>query len=303
MDLRQLEHFVTVAGEGSFTRAAELAHVTQSGLSASIRRLESELHAKLFSRTTRSVGLTDAGAAFLPHAQAMLASAGAGRSAVAHTATVLTGTLRVGSEQCLGDLLDLPDLLAAFHRRHPGVEVQFEQHGSDLLWERLHAGQLDVGLVAGGSRPGSATALRPGRLAHAEIGREQLVAVCHPEHRLAHRTEVEWTDLAKDAFADLHGTWAIRRILDEVFGDRGLRRHSVFSVNDVHALLGLVQRNLAVTVLPASVARKPEAEGLVRLSITDDDTPAWLAAVVRGPAPATPAAVESFAALIPGAAW
>ncbi|MFI5611719.1 LysR family transcriptional regulator [Amycolatopsis sp. NPDC051903] len=303
MDLRQLEHFVTVAEEGNFTRAAELAQVTQSGLSASIRRLENDLRAKLFSRTTRSVGLTDAGAAFLPHAQAILASGRAGRSAVARTATVLTGTLRVGSEQCLGDLLDLPDLLAAFHQRHPGVEIRFEQHGSDLLWERLHAGQLDIGLVAGGSRPGSATALRPGRLTHAEIGRESLVAVCHPGHRLAHRTEVEWADLAKDAFADLHETWAIRRILDEVFGDRGLHRHSVFSVNDVHALLSLVQRDLAVTVLPASMARKPEAEGLVRLSITDDDTPDWVAAAVRGPTPSSPAAVESFAALIPGARW
>jgi len=65
MELRHLEHFVAVAEQKHFTRAAEAMSISQSGLSASIRALERELHASLFVRNTRSVELTEAGRALL----------------------------------------------------------------------------------------------------------------------------------------------------------------------------------------------------------------------------------------------
>ena len=69
MDLRQLEHFVAVAEEQHFTRAAARLHIVQSGLSASIRTLEDEMGAALFERTTRRVKMTQAGQAFLDEAR------------------------------------------------------------------------------------------------------------------------------------------------------------------------------------------------------------------------------------------
>jgi len=69
MELRQLEHFVAVAEERNFTRAAERVVIVQSGLSSSIRALEAELGAELFDRNTRRVSLTPAGQALLPEAR------------------------------------------------------------------------------------------------------------------------------------------------------------------------------------------------------------------------------------------
>ena len=79
MELRQLEYFIYVAEERSFTRAAAKAHVAQPGVSAQIQRLEREVGEALFDRTHRSVRLTDAGSALLPSPSRSSAAWSAGR--------------------------------------------------------------------------------------------------------------------------------------------------------------------------------------------------------------------------------
>ena len=113
MELRQLAHFVAVAEELHFTRAAARVHVVQSSLSASIHALEREMGAPLFVRDSRHVMLTQAGRALLPAARRALAAADEGRDAVAGIRGVLRGQLHVGAIQTLA-VIDLPALLAGF---------------------------------------------------------------------------------------------------------------------------------------------------------------------------------------------
>src|SRR5215217_7944150 len=96
MDLRQLEYFVAVAEEASFTRAAERVHISQSGVSAQVKQLERELGAELIDRTSRAATLTPAGKAALEPARAALASAGAVRRAVDEINDVIRGELVLG---------------------------------------------------------------------------------------------------------------------------------------------------------------------------------------------------------------
>src|SRR4051795_12766881 len=96
MDLRQLSYFVAVAEERQFTRAAERVSVAQPAVSAQIGRLERELGERLFHRDPRTVTLTPAGDALLPHARAALAAAERGRDTIASLRGMLTGRLRVG---------------------------------------------------------------------------------------------------------------------------------------------------------------------------------------------------------------
>src|ERR1700758_5007693 len=95
MELRHLEHFVAVAEEGHFNRAAARCHIVRSGLSASIRALERELGTRLFVRTTREVRLTSAGLALLAEARRVLASVEAARNAVNSVSGLLRGRLRL----------------------------------------------------------------------------------------------------------------------------------------------------------------------------------------------------------------
>src|SRR5438270_13898898 len=97
ISLRQLEYFVTVVDEGSFTRAAEVLHVSQPGLSHQIKALERELGGPLLERLPRSVRLTPAGRTALPHARASLAHAERASSAARRASGVDAGEPHVGT--------------------------------------------------------------------------------------------------------------------------------------------------------------------------------------------------------------
>ena len=148
MELRQLEHFVTVAEEQHFTRAAARVHVVQSSLSASIKALERELGEPLFVRDNRRVTLTQAGRALLPAARATLAAVDEGRDTVAGVHGVLRGELHVGAIQTLG-VVDLAALLTTFRKDHPGVTLRLSWGAAGDLARAVVDGELDVAFVDG----------------------------------------------------------------------------------------------------------------------------------------------------------
>ena len=104
MELRQLSHFVAVADERHFTRAAARVHLTQSSLSSSVRALERELGSDLFVRSTRQVELTEAGRALRPAALRALAAAEDAQDAVAAVRGLVRGHLAIGAIQTLGQV-------------------------------------------------------------------------------------------------------------------------------------------------------------------------------------------------------
>ncbi|PNG96043.1 hypothetical protein SMF913_12068 [Streptomyces malaysiensis] len=256
VELRQIEYFVAVAEESSFTRAAERSQVSQSGLSAAIRSLERELGSSLFHRTTRSVQLSRAGMALLPKAREMLRLATAGRDAVAATTAGLQGFLRLGAEQCLG-VIDPPALLERFKRREPGIDIAFTQAGSAFLLRQLREEQLDIAFVA---RPESSR--RGDDLHWIQLSQQGLVLLSAPATPLAHGDEVAWEDLEGLTFVDFEEGWGARELSDLAFAARGVNRRVQYTVNDVHTLLDMVRRGLGVALVPEPVSRKPQAEGL-----------------------------------------
>lgn len=269
-----MEYLVAVADERQFTRAAELTGVSQSGLSAAIRNLEVELGTRLFTRTTRRVEPTEAGLALLPFARSMLSSATEARDAVVKVSRELAGTLRVGSEQCLG-VVDVATLLERFHRRYPRVEIAFQQAGSHELLAGVRDGELDAAFVA--------TADHVGVLPRTVLGQEPVVFLCPQDHPLASRATVDRADLGGESFIDFHPSWAVRQMNDDAFAARGVRRRVRFTVNDVHTLLDLVDRGLGVALVPRHVAAKPQAVRLVAVPVVPDGAADWVVSLVTTP--------------------
>src|SRR3954454_15161660 len=120
MELRQLEYFVAVAEEESFTRASSRVLVAQSGVSAQVRRLERELGVELLERGARRVSLTEAGTAVLPFARDALAAVAGVRAAVEELTGLLRGHVTIGMITA-GPAVLLADLLPGFNARHPHV--------------------------------------------------------------------------------------------------------------------------------------------------------------------------------------
>ena len=122
MELHQLRYVVAVARTKNFSRAAEQCHVSQPSLSQQIQKLEEELGGRLFDRLKREAKLTRAGAAFVLRAARILEEVDAAKREAHDTRALLGGTLAIGVLPTIAPYL-LPEVIASFNRRYPGVEA------------------------------------------------------------------------------------------------------------------------------------------------------------------------------------
>ena len=276
MELRQLEHFVAVAEELHFTRAAARVHVVQSSLSASIKALERELGEPLFVRDNRRVTLTQAGRALLPSARSSLAAVDAGRDAVAGLRGVLRGQLHVGAIQTLG-VIDLPALLASFRTAHPGVTFRLTHGAAGDLAGAVADGELDIAFVDGPIEQ---------RLVKTDLGRDDLVLAMRRDDPLANRRTIRLSDAAlRDRdFAEYRADSALRVQIDAACIRSGLARRVACEVTTIQYLVELVRWGAGLSLLPP-MALRPVSGEVVGIPVTPAIRRDICAVVARGRSP------------------
>lgn len=249
MDLRQLTYVVAVAEIGNFTRAAERCFVVQSALSHQIARLEQELGARLFHRTSRQVRLTVAGEAFLPAARQCLAAAERARAEVASATGEVRGRLSVGVIPTVA-AIDVPAALRAFHDRYPQVRVSLIMGGSEHLIEKVTTGVLDVAFLG---LPAETTVT--GVQDHV-LARDHLVAVMAPTHPLAGAKSLRLTKLAEQVFVDFPAGSQGRAQTDQAFSAAGLSRDVAFEVTGADLMTRLIGEELGIGMLASTFAAR-----------------------------------------------
>ncbi len=146
--LDELRHFLLIAEHGTFTEAARRAHLSQPALSASVRRLEERMGARLLDRGRHGAQLTAAGEELLPRARATIATFEDSVRAVGEVQGLERGRVRVGGGATACTYL-LPKTLAAFRRKFPRVGLHVREGFSDDLENALWDGQLDLAIVTG----------------------------------------------------------------------------------------------------------------------------------------------------------
>jgi len=246
MELRQLEYLVAVAEESNFTRAAARLHVAQPGVSAQIRVLERELGQELFDRSGRAVRLTEAGAAVLDYARVALQAASGARHAVDELSGLLRGHVSVGMIVACSSL-DLTDLLAEYHRRHPGVEILLSEANSDKLLESLQAGELDLAFVAlGNPTPlGIETRL---------VVDEPVVGAVAPGDPLAANESITLEMLRGRPVIGMPRGTGIRACVDSACIAVGIELHFAIEASSPGTAARLASQGLGVAILPESTA-------------------------------------------------
>lgn len=284
MELRQLEYFVAVAEEASFTRAADRVHISQPGVSAQVRQLERELGAPLFDRSGRTPGLTPAGRAALGPARAALAGAGAVRTAVDEVNGLVRGRLTVGMVTAC-TVVPLFEALAAFHRAHPGIELSLLEDNSDRLVEQVRAGSVDLALIGAAGDP-------PDGLGSFTVVRERLVAAVPDGHPLL-AGPVTLEAMTRHPIVCLPVGTGIRAVVDRAWAARGVRPDIALQAAAPGAVMDLARRGLGVAVLSESMVT--EADGLATRLIEDVDDLAVLAVVWADRGPQPPALRELLA--------
>ncbi len=191
MELRHLRHFVALAEEEHFGRAAERVFVVQQALSNSIKNLEDEVGVPLVLRTTRRVQLTPAGREFLIAARATLEQADQviGRARRAARGEVGRLTLGFVSGLAFGGL---PEVVRTFRELYPNVSVVLQELTAQEQEAGLRAAQLDIGLML--------LPVRDPGFASEALWRQELVAALPSSHPLTRKPSLSIADFAQEPF-------------------------------------------------------------------------------------------------------
>lgn len=249
MELRQLTYLEAVVREGGFGRAAAALHVAQPAVSVQIRKLERELGVTLLARTTRHVALTHAGELFLTRARRALFELEAARADLAGLTDAVIGRVRIGAIQAL-DPFDLSGALAAFHARHPGVELGLRSGGVRVLLDDLARGRIDLAL-------GPAPDDIPADVVSEALFTDELVLVTAPEHPTAGAAGMAIDALRDEPFVCLPAGTGLRAVLDRLAAAAGFTPHVPFETASLPRLRDLVAHGLGVALVARSVAEAP----------------------------------------------
>ncbi|KAB2882637.1 MAG: LysR family transcriptional regulator [Pseudorhodoplanes sp.] len=234
IDIDQLRTFIAIAETGSFTKAAEIVHKTQSAVSMQMKRLEERLDKPVFARDGRASKLTDDGERLLEYARRIVKL---NLEALALFAgPELTGSVRLGVPDDYADRY-LPEIMARFSRAYPGVELTVICEPSVDLLERIDSNELDLAIIttAAGQRPSET------------FRRERLLWVTSNRHA-THREEPLPLALGRQSCA-----W--RRLALECLEKENRPHRLLYTSSNAGAVAAAVLAGLAISVLPESGLR------------------------------------------------
>lgn len=266
MDEREIDVLLTLAVELHFGRTAQRLHLSTAAVSQTLARLERRIGTPLFLRTSRRVELTDIGRQLVTDVAPMREQLDRAVAAAMDAAERIETRLRIGymSAAVGRELLALID---TFQQKHSGTEISIVETTLAELFEPVRAGEVDVSVLPS---PVRETDLRVGTVLHSE----RAVAALPRGHRLADRTELAISDLARETALEVSGPpdyWRRSRAV-------GIPSRS--RITGFGELLALVEAGRGVAVVGAQCSDYYPRPGLVYISITDAD-PFEYATVVR----------------------
>ncbi len=245
IDLDGIKAFTTVAETSSFSLAANRLHLTQPAVSKRIALLESQMGVRLFDRIGRTVTLTEAGRALEPRALEILLNIKDTQRVISNLAGDVGGQLSLATSHHIG-LWHLPQVLRAFSAQHPKVALDLHFMDSEVAYEQIVQGNLELGIIT--LAPTSHE-----RLASIPIWRDELVFVCSADQPLAQNNKIYLEQLPEYPVILPDMTTFTGRIVKELFTERGLTLNVSMSTNYLETIKMLISVGLGWSVLPKSM--------------------------------------------------
>ena len=260
MDFGQIEAFVQVSAHNSFSRAAEVLHLTQPSITARIQSLEREVGEELFERGGRGVRVTDAGLALLPYAERILQTLAEGRDAIEEVRNVQLGSLQLGSAPTISTYV-LPHILHAFRSRYAGVEVSIRTGRSEQVLSMLQADEVQVGLVRTLSHPDIETV---------HLYDDEIVLAVNPDHPFAAAGAASVEDAASEPNVLFDRGSSYFGLIHGFFRQAGVVPNVAMELDSLEATKRMVEEGLGIALLPlVTIERELESGILSKVEIVD----------------------------------
>ena len=251
MQLQDLQAFVTVAEERSFSVAARRLHRTQPAVSQAIRRIEDSLGDRLFDRTSRNGALTEAGTLLLEHARRLLRMASEAQAAVRELQQVRRGRVVIGANEAAVHSL-LP-FVRDFAAGHPGVTVDVRRTPSRRIATELLDRSIDFGVLT--FQPADRG------LQSIQLGGDELVMLAHPSHRLAGRKRVSIGEVGREVVIAHNDPSPTRERVLRLYELKHAPINIQISLPSLDGIKRAVEMGVGVAVLPRRCALTEIARG------------------------------------------
>ncbi len=289
MDLGQLEAFLQVATQRSFSRAAETLGLTQPSVTARIQSLERDLGETLFERNGRGVTLTEAGTAFLPHAQRVLKALHDGRDAIHSLQELELGTLRLGAAPTISTYV-LPGLLKAFRSRYPKVEVSVQTEHSDQIAQMVLADEVQVGLERSIGHPDVVTV---------PLYEDEVVLVASAKHPFGEEGAASLEQVSKEPLLMFNKGSGYYALVDNALRQAGVLVSPAMELDNMEATKKMVEEGLGIAMLPrVAVEREVNAGELRHIHVPGLIMPKRQIAVIYRRARPLSRAAQAFVQLL-----
>ena len=261
MDLLQLEHFLAVVEEGTFTRAAERVRRTQPAVSLSIKKLEEEVGRPLFARDVHDVSLTEAGRVLADYARRMVRLRDDAISEMTKLNAMKAGSLTVAAHETAAVYL-LPAALRRYVRQFPDIKVGIYRSRLEEIPRQVMDRQVDVGFVK------EAPSFH--ELQCVDVHTDEMICIAAPTHPLAGRDQVTLSDVSCEQFVLHHLCTATADRILRLFEQHSTRCRVVAELWSFENIKEFVRQEVGLAIVPGITVREELRQGtLVRLPLEE----------------------------------
>lgn len=250
MEMHQVRYFLAAAKALSFTRAAELCHVSQPALTTAIKKLEAQLGSPLFHREGRQVALTEFGRRMQPHLSHIVEQAKAAETVAKDFRLLNQVPIRLGVMSTIGPMR-LATLLALFEQQSPGVETAVRDGAPEALAAQLDADELDMAILNPLDGLGDNYRAVP-------LYTERYEVLLPPGHPLCERNALALRDLSEQPYVD-RLSCEMREMVMGVCADRGIKLYARFRSEREDWVQAMVMAKIGFAFMPEFSVTHPDS--------------------------------------------
>ena len=261
MQIESLRIFCDLAETESFTKAAQISHVTQSAVSQQMSSLERQFKSLLIERSKKKFRLTREGQVLYDHSKQIIQTYDALLGKLQEIKDIVSGTIRVATIYSIG-LHDLPPYLKKFLKAYPTVNVHVEYRRSNQVYEDVLGNVVDLGLVA---YPG-----RDPKLEIVPLRKDMMVLICHPQHALAKAKTVRLKEIAGQKFIGFEPDIPTRRAIDRILKENDVSVQHVMEFDNIETVKRAVEIDAGVAIVPhGTITQEVAKQTLMEIKIED----------------------------------
>ena len=254
MDTKYYQEFLVLAEEKNYVNAANKLFISQSVLTKHIQKMEDELGAILFSRTTHSIALTEYGLALLPYAQEILEKENALAQELVNIRNANGNRLSIGSISAVA-AYGIAELLSTFHKQHPEMSMDIEYGENEHLLKHLREHRLDIAFVRSMSDKVAELSPSDAEFESVMFRRDCLSAVVPKAHPMAGKTQVSFEDILSESLMFLGKDKLPYKLVEQCAAEHHVKPKIVLNTSKSEMLVQFAAKGIGIAIMLEPVAK------------------------------------------------